>query len=138
MPLPQLRISVLEDSGDERGSSFAPGTAWISFLGKVDDAHITTLLPGCVRGNHYHIHRREVLVVLFTDEWQLAWDQGAETGVATRRFSGAGAVLVEVDPLASHAIANSGKSPIWIVGLSNGVWDPRSPDAHHRRVFPRP
>jgi dTDP-4-dehydrorhamnose 3,5-epimerase-like enzyme len=136
MSLPELRFRNLKDTGDVRGSSFETGTDWIAFLGKVDDAHITTLLPGCVRGNHYHVRRREVIVVLSSDEWQLAWDQGADTAVTLKQFGGGGAVVVEVDPLASHAVSNSGKAPLWIIGLSNGAWDIDEPDAFPRKVFP--
>jgi hypothetical protein len=135
MSKPQLRISVLADSGDQRGSSFKPGITWLQFLKDVADTHITTLLPGHVRGNHYHVHRREVLVVLFMDEWQLSWDEGAGTNACSRGFSGTGVAVVEIDPLASHAVANTGHLPLWIVGLSNGVWDAKVPDSHPRKVF---
>jgi hypothetical protein len=133
---PGVKVTVLEDSGDQRGSSFATGPAWLAFLGKIEEAHITTLLPGHVRGNHYHVQRREVIVVLYSDEWQLNWDRGAETAIERRQFSGAGAVLIEAERLATHAVANTGKLPLWIVALSNGVWDPASPDTHARKVFP--
>ena len=138
MSQPELRFTVLKDSGDRRGSSFDPGTDWITFLGKLEDAHITTLIPGCVRGNHYHVQRREVIMVLFTDEWQLAWDHGVDTVVSLNRFNGCGATVVEVDPLASHAVANTGKEPLWIIGLSKGAWDVHDPDAYSRNVFPQP
>jgi hypothetical protein len=138
MSQPSLRYRLLENSGDERGLSFQTGPQWIAFLGKLDDAHIATILPGSSRGNHYHLQRREVIAVLFTDEWQLAWDQGMGTAVSVKQFSGAGAVLVEVDPGASHAIANTGKELLWIVGLSNGAWDPRAPDSYPRKLLPQP
>lgn len=131
-----VRITVLEDSGDQRGSSFVPGHEWLTFLGKIEDAHIATLLPGHVRGNHYHVQRREVIIVMFSDEWQLNWDGGAETAVEKRHFSGTGVVLIEAERLAAHAVANTGKRPLWMIGLSNGIWDPQSPDTHVRKVFP--
>ena len=137
MSQPELRFTVLEDSGDERGSSFQTGAEWIAFLGKLDDAHIATILPGSIRGNHFHKQRREAMAVLFTDEWQFAWDRGEGTAVSVKQFSGTGAVLVEVDPLVSHAVANTGKALLWIVGLSNGAWDPNARDAYPRKLLPR-
>lgn len=131
-----VRITVLEDSGDQRGSSFAPGHEWLTFLGKIEDAHIATLLPGHVRGNHFHVQRREVIIVMFSDEWQLNWDRGAETAVEKRSFSGTGVVLIEAERLSAHAVANTGRHPLWIIGLSNGIWDLQSPDTHVRKVFP--
>jgi len=137
MSKPQVTISVLQDSGDRRGASFKAGATWFEFLGGVAATHITTLLPGHVRGNHYHVRGREVLVVLFMDEWQLSWDQGASTAVCSKVFSGTGAVVVEIDPFASHAVANTGKFSLWIVGVSNVAWDPNAPDSQPRKVFPQ-
>ena len=138
MPLPALRITKLPDSGDQRGSSFQTGSDWLTFLGSVVDAHLATILPGAVRGNHFHRRRKEVIGVLYSDGWQVAWDHGAESVVTVQKFSGSGVVLLEVDPGASHAIFNSGRAPLWIIGLSNGAWDPNSPDAFPRNLLPRP
>lgn len=132
----QVRFSVLKDCGDQRGSSFQTGSEWLAFLGSMDDAHIATILPGAVRGNHYHRLRREAIAVLFTDAWRLAWDRGEGTEVIVHDFSGAGAVTIEADPLAAHAIANTGRAPLWIVALSHGAWDPVAPDSYPRRLLP--
>jgi hypothetical protein len=51
-------------------------------------------------------------------------------------FIGAGAVLLEVEPMAAHAIANTGQAPLWIVGLSVGAFDPENPDSFARKVLP--
>lgn len=138
MTLPELRITVLPDSGDHRGSSYQTGKAWIDFLGSVDDAHIATILPGAIRGNHFHVRRREVIAVLHSDAWRVAWDRGAGTAVTVREFAGEGAVLLEVDPLASHAIGNTGQAPLWIIGLSNEAFDAEAPDSLPRQVLPVP
>jgi dTDP-4-dehydrorhamnose 3,5-epimerase-like enzyme len=135
-PMPLVRFTVLKDSGDRRGSSFQTGSEWLAFLGSIDDAHIAAILPGAVRGNHYHRLRREAIAVLFTDAWQLAWDQGEGTEVRVEHFSGAGAVMVEADAQAAHAIANTGSAPLWIVALSHGAWDPNAPDSYPRRLLP--
>jgi hypothetical protein len=137
MAQPELRVTVLENAGDVRGSSFQTGAGWLGFLGSVEDAHIATILPGQIRGNHYHVRRREVIAVLYADAWQLAWDNGADTEVNLIQFAGSGAVILEADPLASHAIENTGAALLWIVGLSNGAWDEHAPDAYPRRLLPR-
>ena len=62
-----LRVTELRDSGDERGSSFpAPGTCFETGF-DLRDAHLTTLLPGHVRGNHFHVARHEILLVMSAD-----------------------------------------------------------------------
>jgi dTDP-4-dehydrorhamnose 3,5-epimerase-like enzyme len=134
---PEVRITILPDTGDRRGASFQTGTGWLRFLSGIDDAHIAVILPGCVRGNHFHARRREVIAVLHSGAWRAAWDRGAETAVTVRDFSGAGAVLLEVEPGAAHAIANTGHAQLWIVGLSHGAWDPDAPDSFPRVLLPR-
>jgi len=137
LSLPEVRFRRLVDSGDARGLSFQTGTEWIEFLGRLEDAHIATILPGAIRGNHYHLRRREAIAVLFNDVWELAWDQGEGTETRVERFAGGGAVLLEVEPQASHAIANTGREPLWIVGMSNGAWDADVPDSFPRGLLPR-
>ena len=136
MSTPNIRVTLLQDAGDVRGSSFSTGPACISFLSDLRDLHITTLLPGYVRGNHYHRLKREVLLVLFKDRWELDWDSGENTSATRRQFEGSGVVLVEVEPEASHSVTNSGLEPLWIVGLSSTLYDPGCPDAFQRRVRP--
>lgn len=134
MSPPTVRSVELMDVGDNRGSSFALPETWLTFLGGVRDLHITTLLPGHVRGNHYHAAHREVLIVLCQDRWSLLWDQGPGTDISQQNFSGAGAVLIEVDPGASHAIRNDGRVSLQIIGLANILFDPDAPDTIIRPV----
>jgi predicted RNase H-like nuclease len=73
-----------------------------------------TLRSGGVRGNYFHRHARELLVVLYTDRWTLLFDSGAGTPVETRAFSGSGAVRIEIDPLSAHAIRNDGGAELHV------------------------
>jgi oxalate decarboxylase/phosphoglucose isomerase-like protein (cupin superfamily) len=126
----------LPNTGDHRGDSYSPGEAIDRFLGRtVQDAHLATVLPGAMRGNHYHRARHEVILVLYRDAWIFAWDTGEGTARQSRRFEGTGAVLIEVTPLASHAMRNDGTQPLVLLGLSNGPYDPQAPDAYARAVL---
>ena len=138
MPNVQVRCTVLEDRGDERGRSYSPGPQWLTFLGGIADSHITTILPGHVRGNHFHAERNEVLIVGFSDEWELFWDLGPGTARESRRFSGSGVVVVEITAGASHALRNCGASTMWVAGFSNGTWDPAHPDSFARLLIADP
>jgi dTDP-4-dehydrorhamnose 3,5-epimerase-like enzyme len=134
--MPEVRITLLDDHGDQRGSSYVPPTSWTSFLGVARDMHITTILPGQIRGNHYHAVRKELLVVLFEDRVLLKWDSGPGTPAAERTFHGPGAVLVEADPLASHAVSNTGQKPLWVIGMCDAVYNPQAPDSFPKRLLP--
>jgi dTDP-4-dehydrorhamnose 3,5-epimerase-like enzyme len=130
----ELTIIELKDSGDERGNSFRVPDGCFGEAFTVRDVHLTTLQPGHIRGNHFHVARNEKLMVMSTDRWSLHWDSGGGTPVEVRVFDGPSAVLVYVPPYASHAIRNDGNKPLQIIGLTDGLYDPASPDTFTRRV----
>jgi dTDP-4-dehydrorhamnose 3,5-epimerase-like enzyme len=129
-------ILVLEDYGDSRGASFSAPPAYLDFLGATKDLHIAAIRPGCVRGNHFHAERREVIVVVHDDAWSLHWDTGEGTQVSSRAFEGAGAVAVALPPHAAHAIRNDGAALLWIFASTNGRYSADAPDAYRREVVP--
>lgn len=129
-----LAITVVKDLGDGRGKSFpVPGDCFGDGF-SVRDAHLSTLLPAHVRGDHYHVTRNEILLVMASDRWSLHWDSGEGTPAESRAFDGSDAVLIRVPPYASHAIKNDGSVPLQIIGLADGPYDPTEPDAFPRRV----
>jgi dTDP-4-dehydrorhamnose 3,5-epimerase-like enzyme len=130
-----VRILSLDDRGDQRGFSYTVQDRQLSFLGSVEDVHFSSTLPGHIRGNHFHRLRKEVLVVRHEDAWTLAWDRGEGTDVETRKFEGAGTIAVEIEPLASHAVRNDGHRPLLIFAMTDGLYDPASPDAYGRIVL---
>jgi dTDP-4-dehydrorhamnose 3,5-epimerase-like enzyme len=130
-----VRILELADRGDQRGFSYSLQERQFSFLGSVEDVHFSMTLPGHIRGNHFHRLRKEVLVVRFEDSWTLAWDQGERTAPELRKFEGAGTVVVEIEPLESHAVRNDGQRPLWIFAMTNGLYDPANPDSYSRIVL---
>jgi dTDP-4-dehydrorhamnose 3,5-epimerase-like enzyme len=134
MEASKLTYLEVTDSGDERGSSFPVPGSWFSEAFPVRDGHITTLLPGHTRGNHFHRTRQEFFVVMFDDLWSLHWDTGEGTPCQYRQFEGRGTVLVRIQPLASHAIRNDGSDLLRLVGLTDGAYDPVTPDAFPRKV----
>jgi len=133
-----VRILPLEDHGDRRGFSYSLQAQQFSFLGSVKDVHFSMTLPGHIRGNHFHRVRKEVLVVRHEDSWTLAWDRGEATACELRRFEGAGTVIVEIEPLASHAVRNDGRQPLLIFAMTTGLYDPAKPDAYGRIVLAAP
>lgn len=117
-------VTPLAARTDLRGSSFGVEIPFAS----VGECHIATIRPGAVRGNHFHLTRREVLVVLYADRWTLLWDEGEGSPVQSRTFEGAGAVLMDADPLCAHAVRNDGARDLQIFVLG----DTREADTHPR------
>lgn len=76
---PKVQISTLTNRGDDRGDSFALLPEALQFLGDLADAHFSSILPGAVRGNHFHQRKREAIVVLHNFPWSFHWNDCAST-----------------------------------------------------------
>jgi dTDP-4-dehydrorhamnose 3,5-epimerase-like enzyme len=120
----KIEIRELGNSGDLRGHSFTIPVEALEFVGCMADVHVASTKPGAVRGNHYHLRRREAIVVLPGATWSLHWDDGEGSPAQHREFSGGSAVLVLVAPGASHAVRNDGSGILWLVAISSESYDP--------------
>lgn len=130
-----LHFTRITDAGDARGSSFTLPDAARVLGGSVKDLHIMTLRPRCVRGNHFHAEKHERILVIHADKWSVHWDSGPDTEIVHRTISGKGALLIRVEPHASHAIRNDGDADLWIVAWSDREFDTEHPDVHPRAVI---
>jgi dTDP-4-dehydrorhamnose 3,5-epimerase-like enzyme len=119
-----ISIAELNNGGDDRGMSFTVPAEALEFLGKVLDVHLASTKPGAVRGNHYHLRRREAIVVLPGCGWSLHWDGGEASSAQSRQFNGTSAILVTVPPGSSHAVRNDGESTLWLIAFSSETYDP--------------
>jgi dTDP-4-dehydrorhamnose 3,5-epimerase-like enzyme len=122
----KIQISELNNNGDGRGFSFTMPSEALDFLGRVADMHLASTLPGAVRGNHYHLHKREAVTLLPGTAWSLHWDEGEGTPAHHRSFDGSSAVTVLISPGTSHAVRNDGESPLWLVACSSEPYDPKT------------
>jgi mannose-6-phosphate isomerase-like protein (cupin superfamily) len=123
----KVKIQILElrnTGGDARGFSFTAPRHALDFVGRITDMHLASTVPGAVRGNHYHLRRREAIVILPGTAWSLHWDEGDGTTPQHRAFPGGSAVLVLVSPGSSHAVRNDGESSLWLVACSSEPYDP--------------
>jgi mannose-6-phosphate isomerase-like protein (cupin superfamily) len=120
----KIQISELGNHGDVRGFSFTTPPEALEFVGQVRDMHLASTAPGSVRGNHYHLRRREAIVILPGTAWSLHWYEGEGAAAEHRSFDGSSAVLVLISPGSSHAVRNDGSTPLWLVAFSSEPYDP--------------
>ncbi|HEX5200769.1 hypothetical protein ACFQS1_34605 [Paractinoplanes rhizophilus] len=123
-----IEVDSQADAGDPRGPAFAVPKTALAALGGVEDVHLMTVRPGAVRGNHFHPRKREVLVVLHEDDWELHWSE-PDGAPRSRTFRGAGGVSLTILPGVAHAIRNTGKVNLTVAGLSSLPFDPDDPDS---------
>jgi dTDP-4-dehydrorhamnose 3,5-epimerase-like enzyme len=134
---PEIAIELVDGTEDDRGFSASITRRFLERIGPVQDVHVTTVAPGAVRGNHFHVERRELLAVGYRGRWSLHWDTGAGTVVHSRRFDGVGQCLVYPPPHWSHAVSNDGDVDLVVVGLSDRPYA-ADPDGGGADSFPRP
>ncbi|HEY1679291.1 MAG TPA: hypothetical protein VGG04_16360 [Candidatus Sulfotelmatobacter sp.] len=120
----KIQIQELSNRGDARGFSFTAPAEALAFVGRMSDVHLASTKPGSVRGNHYHLRRREAIVVLPGTKWSLHWDDGEGLPPQHHQFDGSVAVLVLVSPGASHAVRNDGDRELWLTAISSESYDP--------------
>src|SRR5580692_6401058 len=120
----KIQISELPNTGDARGYSFTAPSEALDFVGRVADMHLASTAPRAIRGNHYHLRRREAIVIFPGPAWSLHWDEGEGMPAQHRDFNGSSAVLVLVSPGGSHAVRNDGESPLWLAACSSEPYDP--------------
>jgi dTDP-4-dehydrorhamnose 3,5-epimerase-like enzyme len=120
----KIRITELNNSGDARGVSFTATAEALGFVGRIADVHLAATKPGAVRGNHYHLRRRQAIVVLPGPKWSFHWDEGEESVAQHREFDGDRSVLILVSPGASLAVRNDGDSDLWLLTISSETYDP--------------
>lgn len=71
-----------------------------------------------IRGNHYHTFSNEVLIVQHRDDWVFAWKVDGKD-VGRQQFSGQGATLFWLPAGLTHAVKNTGSTPLEILSCSN-------------------
>jgi oxalate decarboxylase/phosphoglucose isomerase-like protein (cupin superfamily) len=118
-----IKIFELTGGDDPRGFNFTMPASAFEFVGQVADVHVSSSMPGDVRGNHYHLQKRRAILVLPGTAWSLHWEEGECTAVESRSFDGNCAVLVFVPPLASHAVRNDGSATLWLMACSSAPYD---------------
>jgi dTDP-4-dehydrorhamnose 3,5-epimerase-like enzyme len=121
---PKLQILELPNFGDARGLSFTVPAEALAFVGRMSDVHLASTKSGAVRGNHYHLRRREAIIVMPGSKWSFHWDDGDNSPAEHRAFEGSKAVLILVSPGQSHAVRNDGDRELWLVAISSESYDP--------------
>jgi hypothetical protein len=120
-----VRIMTLPNTGgDQRGDSFTLPREMLDFLGEVKDVHMATIVPAAVRGDHFHLRRKEVAVVLHQSSWCFYWDELDGTTLNSKTFNGKGTTAILIEPGHSHAVENLGASSLIFCSLSSEFYDP--------------
>jgi dTDP-4-dehydrorhamnose 3,5-epimerase-like enzyme len=114
-----IRISQLEEHSDQRGVSFSLPAANLNFMKKIKNIHFATILPGAVRGNHYHELKKEMMIVIYSDAWIFSYQEEKAEQPMFKHFEGESGIVIEIDPKVAHGIKNTGTKPLILGCFSN-------------------
>ena len=124
MATSRIQILELPNHGDARGLSFVVPDQALAFLNGLGHVHCAASKPGAVRGNHYHLRRREATIVLPGSKWSLHWAEDSKCDPQHREFDGNAAVLLLLPPQTVHAIRNDGSGELWLFAIQSEANDP--------------
>ena len=123
-----IEITILENYGDTRGALFNILTSDLQFLDNIQNIHFGKICPDSIRGNHYHHHSKEMLIIAYSDTWTLAWAQKDSAEISKKEFTGSGAVLIKVNKGIIHTVKNTGDKDLEIIALSNRIFSKKNSD----------
>jgi len=122
----KIKIKNLKIHSDERG--------WLAEIlredeikEKIKQVYVATIKPGFVRGNHYHLKRKEWFFVL-KGEGKLYLKDSKTKRKKILKISEKVKRVIEIPPKIIHAIKNTGKETLYLVSIQNDLYDPKNPD----------
>lgn len=113
------RIDIIENAhNDERGWVTNPlEVAGVSSK-TLSNLHIASVKPGCIRGNHYHNHATEWLLI-FGGAASFYWRSSEEETIHEEKIKGSDPVSFEIPPGIEHAVINRSGKEIFLMAFRN-------------------
>ncbi len=113
-----ITVRDMSHDFDERGERYSMPQEAVEFMREIDEMHYVSIVPNAIRGNHFHELSKELIILNYSDDWQLSWRLPDDDRLYTRQFSGKGMILVEIQAKVTHAFKNTGNSPIYLFCFS--------------------
>lgn len=119
---------ALTSHADDRGSFFEVARAWGQ-----GQTSISTTVPGVTRGEHYHLKKIERFAVI-SGEAQIRVRRLFTNELCEFNVSGADPCFVDMPPLCTHDITNTGTSELVTLFWSHDHFDPQNADTWPMKV----
>ena len=121
---------VLEKRADERGWVIDP---LIPSQGgePLGHAHLASLEPGAIRGNHVHAGAAEYVLV-WGGTAEIAWEEDGR--LAREVVSDEELVVFEISPGVAHAVTNVGATTAYLIAYYFGAPEDGWPQTERKRI----
>ncbi|MEM9652717.1 MAG: NAD-dependent epimerase/dehydratase family protein [Actinomycetota bacterium] len=120
----------LTKHADHRGAFFEVVRAWGQ-----GQTSISTTVPGIIRGEHYHLDKVERFAVI-SGEAQIRVRRLFTDKVEVFDVTGEAPVFIDMPPLCTHDITNTGSSELVTLFWSHDHFDPAKADTYPMKVAP--
>lgn len=123
-----IQIQSLEKHADQRGylTEILKDT---DNTKEIKQVYSSSSKPGSVRGNHYHMSKIEWLSVIRGKARLICEDNNTkekEELIISDDFP----MVVEIRPYVSHAIQNIGNEDMYLLVITNKIFDQKNPDVY--------
>lgn len=98
-------------------------------------AFLSTTKPGITRGNHFHFGKVERFLVI-RGQAVIRLRRLFDDEVREFHVSGGEPVYVDMPPLHTHSITNTGDDELMTLFWSHEIFDPEAPDTYFQPVLP--
>ena len=115
------RVDLHEYSwSDERGWGLNPLKAAGLSMDGFGELHVVSMVPGAIRGNHYHSNATEWLLVCGGPA-KIAWRSPEDNSICEETICENKPVLFEIPPRIEHAVLNLSSNDIYLVSFSDSA-----------------
>jgi len=122
----KYKIKEIELHVDERG--------WLVEMLKrnelkedIKQIYVATVKLGQVRGNHYHLKKKEWLFIVGGKVELYLEDLKTKERICLK-VSSKKPKVITIFPKIAHAVKNSGKEIVYLVSAQNTIYNPKNPD----------
>ncbi len=113
-----IQIKEIEFYQDDRGWSIRPITDDDIKNGIISDIHMVSMKPGAIRGNHYHVHKTENILIIGSTCRVLVVDNSTKEK-EEKIIENSNKILLVIPPDVTHAIENIGNEVSYMFCFSN-------------------
>lgn len=112
-----IQIKEIEFDQDDRGWSLKPITDNDMKNGIISDVHIVSMKPGAIRGNHYHAHKTEYILVIGSACRVVAIDNNTKKK-EEKTIENNSKILLVISPNVTHTVENIGNEVSYLLCYS--------------------
>jgi len=129
----KYKVKELEIHSDKRG--------WLVEMLKrnglkedIKQIYVTSIKPGKIRGNHYHLKRTEWFFLIGGKAELYLEDLKTKEKICLK-ISPKKPKVITIFPKIAHAVKNSSKETIYLVSAQNTIYNPKNPDTYEYQII---